>query len=295
MKLVFGGIARNIAKTYSALYDFVDAIVTHSPDSRVVIYENNSDDDTPQLLAFLGIRNPNIHIVSETVSDDELIARGKTMTWDRKPCRIEAIAYARNRLLDIMRDDICDEDRVVFFDCDMIKSPDVPALIKKAHEMPADVDGLFANGVAHDGRTYYDLYALRAAGFNGPEFVGDQFWKTLPRLQITQMMPVYSAFGGLAIYRGICLRDNYYSAHPTSSFDSFYRRVLQRPPTAPTTHHEGCLLGMYLFGTDGLFYYNNSGYSYPIVCEHVTFNAAAAERGCGRFFIDPDLVFYSSH
>jgi hypothetical protein len=65
-----------------------------------------------------------------------------------------------------------------------------------------------------------------------------------------------------------------------------------------TTHYEGVLLGVYLFEpkeAGGFFYHNNSGYSWPVVCEHSTFHARMTLRGQGRFFIDPELIYQSGH
>ena len=299
MTIFLGTIARNIESTFFHLYLFLQNVYTYDCSVKTCIYENNSTDNTASLLQLLKAISPNITVVSETFTPTELLEKSRAWTWDKKPCRMEAIAAARNALLDMLfLAGVSDKDYVVMFDSDMAEPIEVGTLMRKIDEFPAAVDALFANGLNANGVTYYDMYALRTPDRpEGPELLGETFWKTLPRTVIKEKTQILSGFGGLAIYKGYCLKDNKYSAVPTADLNRFYKWCGLRQGQV-VTHYEGCLLGMYLFESKedgGLFYYNNSGYGFPIVCEHSTFHARLANRGQGRFFIDPELVYKSTH
>lgn len=299
MTIFLGAIARNIEPNFFQLYLFLQNIYSNNANVKTCIYENNSTDNTPAMLKILASISPNIQVVCEHFSESELLAMSKAWTWDKKPCRMELIAAARNKLLDMLAAAGCsDKDYVVLFDADMESACDADVILNKISAFPADADALFANGLNRNRQTYYDMYALRTTDHPcGPELLGETFWNTLPKLRFQERTPILSGFGGLAIYRGYVLKDNRYSAHPTSDLNTFYKRCGIKQ-ASPVTHVEGVLRGIYLFESQaegGLFYYNNSGYAYPIVCEHSTFHARAANRGQGRFYIDPELVYVSTH
>jgi hypothetical protein len=78
------------------------------------------------------------------------------------------------------------------------------------------------------------------------------------------------------------------------------------PPLAKNanTHLNGGSVGMYLFPNDnhnhnhnhdaedkGIFYFHNSGYNFPVVCEHVPFFAGMRARNYRRIYLCTDLVW----
>jgi hypothetical protein len=81
------------------------------------------------------------------------------------------------------------------------------------------------------------------------------------------------------------------------------------PPLAKNgkTHVDGASTGMYLFPNDndndnhknnhknnadkGIFYFHNSGYNFPVVCEHVPFFAAMRANNRRRIYLCTDLVW----
>jgi hypothetical protein len=302
MRLYIGTIARNIESSLLNFISFVSEITRRLPDTHVLLYENNSTDATRALLPLLQTASPYVQIQSEDFTNAELLASCKAQTWDNKPCRMEVIARARNKLLDMIRAAGCtDGDYVLMIDCDIAKpfeSQDIDAICERVRNFPHDADALFANGLNANGVTYYDMYALRHTGAPfGPEIVGEDFWKTLPRIAVRERTPIYSGFGGMALYRGYCVKDNAYSALPTSALHAFTTECMKRHGYVQPkfeTHYRGALIGIHLFGDD-VYYHNNSGYNYPVVCEHSTFHATLAMRGQGRFIIDPAMRYYSNH
>ena len=295
MKVIFGTICKNIQDQFQNLYEFVESIYETLPDAYVCVYENNSTDDTKSLLLRLQRLSSNITIQTENLDNSYFLANGKACTWDNLPCRMEMIAYARNKLLGMINTiGYEDEDRIVMFDADMAKPIDISKIVER---LRTNADAIFANGLRGNG-SYYDMYALRTpASTLGPDILGEQFWRSFRRLEITEKTPVYSAFGGLCIYRGACIRDNAYSAIPTKDFHDVTKEIISKhSPALPSvkTHAEGVLLGVYLFDRE-VFYVNNSGYNYPVLCEHGPFHATMYKKGLTNMYIDPGLLYYSTH
>lgn len=305
MTILVGGICRNIAPQIPTLDAFLGDLIARIPAIRIFLYENNSTDSTKADLASLHTKyEANLTVQCEDVSREELLESSKARTWDNLPCRMECIARARNALLQLIHRTVtvADDDVVAFIDVDIEKSPSMDVLVRLLCDFPADVDALLANGLSRRN-TYYDMYALRDATQPlGPEAIGESFWKQVRySRQIRERTFVYSGFGGIGIYRGACIKDNWYSAIPTPELDSLLRRMFAasgRPIPTPSTHADGVLLGVYLFGAEkgrDIFYLNNSGYNFPVVCEHSTFHAKMIARGQSRIFVEPSLIYYSTH
>jgi hypothetical protein len=305
MNIIVGGICRNIAPQLPTLDSFLQTLIEKIPTVRIFIYENNSTDSTKVGLEALRTKYPaNLTVESEDISREELLETSKARTWDNLPCRMECIARARNALLRLIHRTVTvgDDDVVAFVDIDIEKMPTMDMLIDLLQNFPKDADAILANGLNRRGN-YYDMYAIRDVEQPfGPEIIGETFWKQVRRArQIHRRTLVYSGFGGIGIYRGACIKDNSYSAIPTRDLDGLIRRMFAaggRTIPSPATHYEGALQGIYLFGAEkgrDIFYWNNSGYNFPVVCEHSTFHARMIMRGQGRIFVEPSLIYYSTH
>jgi hypothetical protein len=105
-----------------------------------------------------------------------------------------------------------------------------------------------------------------------------------------------------------------YSAVPTPEMNAEYQAMNCIPPLAKNanTHLNGASAGIYLFPNDndndnnhtnnhknndadkadkGIFYFHNSGYNFPVVCEHVPFFAGMRARNRRRIYLCTDLVW----
>lgn len=301
MTIYIGTIAKNVEHSMGHFVSFLSEMARRFPDICIVMYENNSTDGTRIWFPILRSVAPRVRIQSEDIDVQDKMCK-MVRTWDNKPCRVECIAYARNKLLELLREEGCgDDDYVLMIDCDIAKPfapADIDVIAKHLTQFPAGIDAVFANGLNANGMTYYDMYALRHAGAPfGPEMLGDAFWKNMRSGVVPAPMQIYSGFGGMAIYRGYCLKDNRYDGYPTRDLHTCIKRYMAQHEYVqpkPDTHYNGVLLGVYLFDDD-VFYYNNSGYNYPVVCEHSTFHATLAVRGQGRFLLDSNMKYYSNH
>lgn len=303
-------------------------LVLALPSIRVVVYEDGSDDGTQSLLAALIAEFPaHVRTVSEKV--DWSFKKSQVRTWDNKPCRIECIAAARNRLMELLETEGMGElptDLCLMVDPDMpIKTP-VDRILHRLMAFPDEADALFANGISGiRGGAYYDMFAYRDDRFPmDADVLGEEGWTDRQRVKgqtvgvpipfnppFPRPIPVWSAFGGLAIYRATSIKGKRYSAFPTGALNSLYRKFAAENPGHPDvqqlrasqsrakTHHHGSLLGLHPFEKredGGLFYFNCHGYNAPIVCEHIPFHAEMMTTGSrGRLWIDPALVYISDH
>lgn len=299
----FIGIVKDIAPSIPTLKLFISLILKKFPGAKFIIYENNSTDGTPDLLQ--GLDSSAVRIISERIDPSTLLDSCKARTWDNKPCRMEAIAAARNRLLDFFWESSpADDALVVIMDFDINKIPSMGPLFKYLENFPSDADAIFANGVSAKSPTYYDMYALRTVSAPiGPEISGEAFWQGIKYMSIPQdgaLIPVISAFGGIGIYRVASIRGARYSGIVTSALDAFYRAIFTMDASIRKKYEhgaikvkDGVLHGIKLYGD--ILYQNNSGYNFPVICEHSAFHADMALTGHNRLFIASDLIYTSTH
>jgi hypothetical protein len=194
----------------------------------------------------------------------------------------------------------------------------VNAILRCIARDPDGFDALVCTGLNPMGYMY-DTYAYRDAQFPfGPEIMREAFWsgqhqyyvqiavhnKTmLFNRQMKQnpgllpYVPIGSGFNGLCIFRREALKGLRYSAVPTPEMNTEYQAMKCIPPLAENakTHLNGASVGMYLFSKDekdkGIFYFHNSGYNFPVVCEHVPFFAGMRARNRRRIYLCTDLVW----
>lgn len=313
MVFYFGAIAKNIGATTTVFQLYICSILEEFPGSRVFIYENNSTDTTKHQLQMWAAMNSSVTVKCEDVSQEEMMKYSKARTMDNKPCRMESIAYARNKLMEMLEEtDIGsrEEDRIIMIDPDLPVLMDSSDLIRILKSGRNDYDALFANGISQRGNyydvsAYYDIYYPFGLELLPEKTVFEEKYKSVIQKIPKEVpsIPVFSAFGGIGIYRASAIRGLRYSGVVTQETHKVFHDFCQRYPAhpwvkevqkKPTTHLDGALLGIYLHDQE-LFYKNNSGYNYPVICEHVPFHCAMISRGYSRLFVEPSLLYYSDH
>ncbi len=318
MKLYVGAVVKNHEKTWGHFQKLLETLFSVFPGTVACVYEDNSSDKTPQLLAAFQAAHPEeFFYISESYDQSQIHIR----TWDNKPYRVYCIAHARNRLMSLLEEkgmgspgDFC-----------MMVDPDVPvgfiadSIIHTIRTFPAEAHALFANGMSRGGR-YYDAFAYRDVSYPfGVEIYGEyninRYYNMMSTISRSiapsePLIPVMSAFGGIGIYRAEAIKGNRYSAIPTVALDKLYRTIYEKFPEHPEckivsavqknpeTHIRGSLLGIYLHGSKenkAFFYFNCSGANYPIVCEHVSFHAQMIDAGFDKLYVCPGLIYLSDH
>jgi hypothetical protein len=293
MKVILGGIVRNIENHIQQIFTFIFTLKQVIPSLEVCLYENNSSDKTKELL--IGLKN-HLNFVSIKCEDysEEYFFSFPARTYKNEGCRIHKIAFARNKLLEMINEK--QSDFIIMMDLDIKILPDVNIIAGLIQQMNInkDIHALFANGIMSNGH-YYDGYEFRSEQLPfGPEILGEKFWsdENMAKIQHKyepnqQLIPVISAFGGLAIYNSEVIKDCFYSADITDELKGFYSKFEIEKPSQ--THYNGCSLGIYI---DNIFYKNNSGYNYPVCAEHVNFHLAIRAKGFKNMFICPALYYY---
>ena len=291
MKVVLGGIVRNINLNIVPIFKFIYKLKQVIPSLEVCLYENNSTDNTKELLKNLQKHFDFVSVVCEDYPE-EFFFSFPARTYKNEGCRIHKIAFARNKLLEMINKK--ESNFVIMMDLDIKISPDVNIIAGLISNFPTDIHVLFANGIQGNGH-YYDGYEFRSKSLPfGPEILGETFWSDAHMAKIQNkyepnqpLIPVISAFGGLAIYRANVIKDCFYSADITDELKEFYSKFEIEKPNQ--THYNGCGLGIYI---DNIFYKHNSGYNYPVCAEHVNFHLAIRKKGFTNMFICPALFYY---
>jgi len=294
MKVLLVGVCKNIENTIEIVRRGFEKLASKI-DCKGIFYENNSTDRTAYLLKEWAIEDSRVICITEVISNEELLRNGFARTWDNLPCRMEVIAMARNKLMiQIEREEYTDIDYVIMIDMDNPIILPVDSIINTL-ESHKDFDALICKG--GNSGDIYDTYAFRDGRHPfGPEYIGETFWNHGYQDSIKRsiqgkndLVPVYSAFNGMAIFKRTSIIGIRYSAIPTKALDNLYRTYKNEYPQQIETHIEGRLQGVYLFGKYGIWYRNNCGYNFPVVCEHVTFFLEMRERGFNKIYICPQL------
>jgi hypothetical protein len=356
--IVVCGVCKNVVSTLPVIRAaFEDLVKKAGVPCWAMFYENNSDDGTDaELMKWASEMPDRVKVKCEKIPREEELARGVARTYDNKPCRMEQIAHARNKLLDMFMLEgelpgnqgakhctphpsslsvaLSTSSRetkasiggaggfapryVVMIDMDNPVPFPVNAIIRCIARDPNGFDALVCNGLNPMGYMY-DFYAYRDAQFPfGPEIMREVFWsghhqcyvqnamhnKTmLHNRQLRQnpvllpYIPIGSGFNGMCIFRWDAIQGVRYSAVPTPEMNAEYEAMKCIPAMSKNakTHVDGASVGMYLFPKNeedkGIFYFHNSGYNFPVVCEHVPFFAGMRAHNRRRIYLCTDLVW----
>jgi len=207
--VIFCGTVRNVEPYIQSVIDHIDRCGKKFNQYSVVIYENDSTDNTRDILN--ANRKANYHYIFE----DDI----------KEPRRTVRLANGRNRILD----EIAKLNRTGVYDyIIMLDMDDVNAKgsfvdsIESCFDYDPDTWDVLA-GNQHG--IYYDIYALRQDGY-----IDYDFWKERERPGITEeekkhvndilhgthydeqdsLIEVESAFGAIAIYKASAIGDARY-------------------------------------------------------------------------------------
>lgn len=290
-KVILCGICRNTETGFYTTVHNMEQIGSYFKDYAVVIYENNSTDNTATFYQYWAKRNPKVTFVSETIPTNLLPSS-----------RTEKIALARNSMLDLIRDEKFDDfDYVIMADLDFTKPWPVEEIINTINS-PLEWDCVTANGILNNNQ-YFDRYAFRDKRYPfGPEILGDYFWEILNNTlffynEEKHYVPVYSAFGGLAIYKRASLIPFSYSGIVTENLRSYYGLIASK--LSSDNFH---LLKYREFNN----LWNDPQSNLPIIfrdntacdrpsphpvtcCEHVPLQASMAMHGFGKFYVNTKM------
>lgn len=312
-KVLICGVAKNVEKAVFNTICSAEALGDEFTDYQVVIYENNSSDLTKQLFSNWASQNKKVLFISENVIEG--------------PLREGRIARARNKILDLIMSPQYDSYKyVVMVDLDQRFFWDVQNIVDSVENPECEWDAVFANGS-------YDQYALRAPevpiGFElvGPYYWGDLYGSQTLRTTLAKInfwgqpnwRKVYSAFGGLGIYKRDAIRGCRYSEFVTKDLECVirdwledayldestplledYRKLLEEVPIydireerVSSRQNYPEVIGVRLYNERGCgditWFSCQKGSDLPFTCEHIPFHASMTVRGHDKLYINPRL------
>lgn len=319
-KVLICGICQNISKQFPQTIKIIENIGNLFSDYRILVYENNSTDNTKQLLQEWTTNNSNVLVKSEDINEAKL----KKSFVNEDYLKSEGTSRARNIILDkIFLPEFEQFTYVIWIDMDFTVPPAYEGIIE-VFETKKEWDAVFAYGI-NKQRLYWDWLAFRdnIQPF-GPELVGHYEWyKAKENLVLTESddwYPVYSAFGGCGIYKKSSIKGCRYAATVTKDLEMVSKQIINKKKL---TRHPIVL--KYLDSIKKLKFkhkipvakpglkkfddYENTGfilqpdpdalvwkmssftYQYPCTCDHVPFHASMIVNGHDKLFINPRLIF----
>jgi len=296
-KVLICGVCKDVAGAIRNAIENIEETGKHFEDYAVIIYENNSSDDTAKILEEWSRRNNRVVFITEKLSKEELSEGALSFDYLGVPSREERIARARNIVLSYARDEkYNDYEYLIMADLDFRNPWPIDAILKSI-KLKIEWDCIAANGVTRKG-AYHDRYAFRNKEFPfGPELLGEEWWKEKVRTMFTlkgKIVPVYSAFGGLAIYKRKTLIQFRYTGCVNEDLRQDYQRIVQiLPKDLPQLQKYLKLHNLShmndLAKIPVIFGLCCGSFKLQACCEHVTLHAAMRLNGYDKIFINPQL------
>jgi Glycosyl transferase family 2 len=193
MKCCICGAVRNVGKYLDKIFYNMEKIGSLFEDYVIIIYYDESNDDTLQKLKNYRAINPKLNFyVNKTIVSN---------------FRTQRIANARNGCLQMIRANYSDYEMFVMMDCDEVCSPDVKLNVLKKYLYKNSWDSLSFNR-----SEYYDIWALSIRPYmfsyrhHKNENAVLNSMKTyikdlLSKVPENGLLKCASAFNGFAIYR----------------------------------------------------------------------------------------------
>jgi hypothetical protein len=209
--LIICGIVRNTEKGLKKNIPVINSLCDIAKDYRIVIYENDSTDNTKQILKkWADDRgSEKIHVLlNEGVSVEETIPLSNNVSCNSffSKKRIEKMVYFRNQYLSYYRNMAWEADYVIVVDLDVATL--FIENILSSFALPNEWDAVTAYGYSLSPslkRRYHDTYALvEYEKENEPQTEIKMKKLALKYGKMknnNSLIRVFSAFGGLAIYR----------------------------------------------------------------------------------------------
>ena len=216
LSIIICGIVRDCAHGIKRNKPAIDTLCSMAKEAKVVLFENDSKDGTKALLAQWADECKNVYVQCEDFHSITIPtakeSKGVNPSFSAK--RINKMAYYRNQYLHFIKEHEWIADFVIVVDMDL-KRIDIDGILHSLSH--ADTwDMVAANGLIYSPsamfrRRYNDTYALVENGEeNTPQTeasIREKQYKWAKLKKGLPLVPVYSAFGGLAIYRFEALKD----------------------------------------------------------------------------------------
>lgn len=320
-KVVICGVCRDIGKKLPEIIQSIEVIGNLFENYRVVISEYNSDDNTPTILYQWMRRNSKVQVRTAFIPDASFKTWVINVTNDKQFFFPEQNAHARNRILDtINSQEYADFPFVIWVDMDHVITPALEGIVE-VFQSKIEWDAVFGYGIDQFGK-YKDWNSHRDHVYPiGAELLGASWAcieKTCELFSDSEWYPVYSAFGGVGIYKKSSILGCEYSALVTNDLAKLDQRLIDQDslrlnplvmkyvgdlnnyqevyiikgphPDLPLRTNPSIGIRLPSLSPQIIWKVNFPAYQYPTVCEHVAFHASMIVRGHHNLFINPRLL-----
>lgn len=262
--IIIAALARDCEDSLRINIPLIEKLRTQFSWSQVVVVENDSIDETKNLLNDWKINYNNVTIISKdygtkTIPDKSDLIKNPMTSYQR----IEKMVFYRNLYLDYIREVKHPIDLVIIIDIDVIKIS-LTGLIHVINSFDEHTGAVFSNGMSvmqtpfGSSEIYYDTFAVREYPLlnefsYSTESLNKTFKSINKNIKKSPLYGVISAFGGVGVY-------NYHAIK-----DLRYKTVLN-----PLSQQEA-------------------------VCEHIPFNQEIIKKGFNNYIARDFQVVYEKH
>lgn len=207
--IIICSIVRNAEKGLIRNIPIINELCESFKDYRIIVYENDSTDKTKEILRKWNSENPDkIHISINDTDATPTIPSSKTTEANPFFCRqrIEKMARLRNKYMDYVNRQAWKADYLMVVDLDVAQLY-LQGILSSFHSS-VNWDAVTAFGYSTSPklkRRYHDTYALTVWGDENEAQTESKIKLWADRLgnlkKTDEWIKIYSAFGGLAIYK----------------------------------------------------------------------------------------------
>jgi len=223
-------LARDCEKKLRKNINEIEKLQENFQDCDIVVVENDSVDNTKQVLNEWKQRNKSV----ELITLDNVFINNERNGSSKN--RIERMVYYRNQYLKYFYNTNRKYDYLIVIDIDVDRF-NSKSLLKSIENAPSDWCGLFANGRFYTkilGLTllgkYYDNYAFVPANNTETSLDFKEVKLNNDLVNKGTILHKYfkclSAFGGIAIYKFPCLKGLLYRAEPNNR-STYYKSICE--------------------------------------------------------------------
>ena len=205
MRLAVCGLARNCASKLPATIRFIETLSTYFESTTIVVVENGSRDKTRVILNNWADSCSSLHIIDGKVPGEENASDTNANPYYSFK-RVSRLAALRNQYLDFLKAQAVAPDFVLVLDFDVDRISLEGVLDSFTREADWDVATAYGYSLSPTlQERYHDTYALVPLGEeNIPQL--ESRLKSIQRnwrqdKASSELVEVYSAFGGLSIYK----------------------------------------------------------------------------------------------
>lgn len=262
--IIIAALARDCEDSLRTNIPFIEKLRTHFLWSQVVVVENDSQDETKNLLNDWKNNYSGVNIISQdfgtkTIPDrSDLIANPRTCYQ-----RIEKMVSFRNYYLDYINEVMHPIDLVIIIDIDVIDIS-LKGLMDVINSFTSTSGAIFSNGMSVMktpfglSEIYYDIFAVWEYPLSKefsytPDSLARTFKTINKNIKKSPFYSVISAFGGVGVYNYQAIRN------------LRYKTVLN-----PLNKDEA-------------------------ICEHISFNQEIINRGFNNYIARDFKVVYERH